>query len=342
MTGRQLLLGVLTCLTAGSITLYLSNKIGKTVENYEAGIYQKISGKKPQYVKYDKSGLPTVVYEGNAGEHETVVMTAQAAFKYYENIEDQVSRSKFFTCIDWLKANNSNLNDSSIIYYVDFDWPSYKMKKPWRSAMSQGRAMQAFLKAFELTKDSTYLDYAKRSMNTLYADVVDGGVTYKDTNGFWYEEYADDSVPQSRVLNGMIVVLQALWDFHKITNDESSLFLFTKGEKAVKHTLHLYDNEGHSNYDVLGKPAKPWYHNFHIELMDFLFTTTHDPIYNEYKQKWMQYREPSYLTALVQKPTRIGVFAVFTLFVTVYAIAIGISFILIKYNKLKKLKEFKS
>lgn len=336
MTKRQILLGFLTCFFAAvASTLYLSNKIGKSIENYEARIYQNISGKKPQYVKYDKSGLPSVVYEGNAGEHVTVVMTAQEAFKYYKNIKDPASRSKFFTCIDWLKSNSSNLNDSSIIYYVDFDWPSYKMKKPWRSAMSQGRAMQAFLKAFELTKDSTYLDYAKRSMNTLYTNVVDGGVTYKDTTGLWYEEYADDSVAQSRVLNGMIVVLQALSDFHKVTDDESSLFLFTEGEKAVKNTLYLYDNNGHSNYDVLGKPAKPWYHNFHIELLDFLYNTTHDPVYNEYKQKWMQYKEPNYLAALLQRPTRIGVFAVFSIFIGVCAVVFGISFILYKLKGLR-------
>ena len=170
-------------------------------------------------------------------------------------------------------------------------------------------------------------------MNTLYTEVKDGGVTYKDATGFWYEEYADDSVPQSRVLNGMIIVLQALLDFHKVTNDRLSLFLFTKGVSALKSTLHSYDINGHSNYDAVNKPAKPWYHNFHIELMDFLYSETHDPIFNEYRQKWMQYKEPSYLASLVQKPTRIGVFAVFSLFVAVSAVVLGISFILAKLKK---------
>ena len=110
-------------------------------------------------------------------------------------------------------------------------------------------------------------------------------------------------------------------------------FLFNQGVKSVKSTLHLYDNNGHSNYDILGKPAKPWYHNFHIEFLDFLYTETHDHIFNDYKQKWMRYKEPSYLTALIQKPTRIGVFAVFSIFIAVSAFVSGIIFIL---NKLRK------
>jgi len=186
--------------------------------------------------------------------------------------------------------------------------------------MNQGRAMQAFIKAYEKTGDTSYLAYARKSMNTLFTQVKDGGVTCMDSTGYWYEEYADDNVPQSRVLNGMIVVLQALSDFHKTTNDPNSLFLFNKGVDAVKSSLHLYDNNGHSNYDILGKPANPWYHKFHIELLDFLYSETHDPVFNEYKQKWLLYKEPSYLAALIQKPTRIGLFAVFSLFVGVLLI----------------------
>ena len=177
--------------------------------------------------------------------------------------------AKFYNCITWLVNHNTILNDSSIIFLNHYDWPGYKMTSPWRSAMNQGRAMQAFIKAYYKTGDSVYLSLARRSMNALYTQVKEGGVTYMDSTGYWYEEYADDNVPQSRVLNGMIVVLQSLNDFHKVTNDPGALFLFNKGVDAVKKTLHLYDNNGHSNYDALGKPASSWYHKFHIELLGF-------------------------------------------------------------------------
>jgi len=306
-------------------SILLVKTIGKRIEIFETRIYQKISGKSAQYIDCDSRGVPFVFYEGKLGKQYNTVTVAERAIKLYDKNETPVT-GDFFSCIDWLTNNYTLLNDSSIIFLDFYDWPSYKMTAPWRSAMNQGRAMQAFIRAFEKTGDTLYLNLARKSMNTLHTQVKDGGVTYMDSTGYWYEEYADDKVPQSKVLNGMIVVLQALSDFYKITNDPDAFFLFKRGVDAVKNTLHFYDNKGHSNYDVLGKPASPWYHKFHIELLDFLYTETHESIFNEYKQKWLLYQEPSYLTNLIRKPTRIGVFAVFSLFAGVLVIVSIISY----------------
>lgn len=317
MSKRQILIRAFSILIVTIIiTILLGNKIGKSLETFDVRVYQKISGKKSQYIQFDSAGVPSVVYEGKLGKQYNTVTVAEQVIKLSDEKDTLIARN-FFSCINWLADNFAILNDSSIIYPCNYDWPSYQMTSPWRSAMNQGRAMQAFLKAYEKTMDTVYLVWARRSMNALYTEVKDGGVTYMESTGYWYEEYADDNVPQSRVLNGMIVVLQALSDFHKVTHDTNSYFLFTKGVNAVKNTIHLYDNKGNSNYDILGKPASPWYHKFHIELLDFLYTETREPIFNEYKQKWLLYKEPSYLADLIQKPTRIGVFAVFSLFVGV-------------------------
>ncbi len=313
------------------IALILTDKIGKSIESVEAGIYQRISGKRPQHFQYDSGGVPFVVYEGKLGKQYNPVSIAEHAIRWSDD-KDTLKTGNFFNCINWLMNNCTILNDSSIIYLDYYDWPDFDLTSPWRSAMNQGRAMQAFLKAYEKTGDSLYLNMARKSMNTLFTEVRDGGVTYIDSTGYWYEEYADDSVPQSRVLNGMIVVLQALSDFHKATWDPNALFLFNKGVDALKSTLYVYDNDGHSNYDVLGKSASPWYHKFHIELLDFLYSETKDPIFNKYKQKWMQYKEPSYLVKLARKPTNIGIFTVFSIFAGVFTIVLFISYF-IRFRK---------
>ncbi len=316
------------------LTYFIVNKVGGSIERFETRIYQKLSGKKSQYLQNDSTGVPLVVYEGSLGRQYNSVTVAEQAIKL-SGQKDSTDDRKFFNCISWLIKNNIVLNDSSIIFLDYYNWPVYNMTSPWRSAMNQGRAMQAFLQAFEKTDDTIYLEYAKKSMNVLYTEVKDGGVTYKDSTGYWYEEYADDNVPQSRVLNGMIVVLQALNDFQKMTNDPDAQFLFRKGVSSVKHNLHFYDNNGHSNYDILGKPSKPWYHNFHIELLDFLYNETHDHIFKDYKQKWMRYKEPSYLVELFCKPTRIGVFAVSSLFIATLTLVFGVSFLVMKRKKQK-------
>lgn len=324
----------ISLVVAGSIVLtYLTiNMFGAFIQNFETRVYQELSGKKSQYLQNDSTGVPVIVYEGNLGRQYSSVTVAEQAIKL--SIQQNSSSCRnFFNCINWLIKNNRVLNDSSIIFLDYYNWPVYRMISPWRSAMNQGRAMQAFIAAFNKTHDSIYLEYARKSMNVLFTEVKDGGVTYKDSSGYWYEEYADDNVPQSRVLNGMIVVLQALNDYQKLTNNPEALFLFKKGVSSVKSNLHYYDNDGHSNYDILGKPAKPWYHEFHIELLDFLYNETHDHIFNDYKQKWMKYKEPSFLTELIHKPTRIGIFTVLSIFIAILTLVFGISFLVMQFKK---------
>ena len=337
MSKKQLFLRIGLLFASTIVLTYLAvNKFGTSLENFETGIYHKISGKKSQYLQNDSTGVPMIVYEGKLGKQYNPVTVAEQAIKWSEQ-NDSAAYRKFFNCINWLIKNYVVLNDSSIIYLDYYDWPAYKMTSPWRSAMNQGRAMQAFIKAFEKTNDSAYLEYARKSMDVLYTEVKNGGVTYKDSTGYWYEEYADDSVPQSRVLNGMIVTLQGLSDYYKVTKNKGALFLFNQGVKAVKNSLHLYDNNGHSNYDITGTPAKWWYHKFHIALLDFLYTETHEPVFKEYKLKWAEYKEPSYLASLIKKPTRIGVFVVFSLFLVISILVLGTSFLVVRLKNKKRL-----
>jgi hypothetical protein len=189
------------------------------------------------------------------------------------------------------------------------------MKAPWRSAMNQGRAMQAFLRAYRKTADTQWLECARKAMNTLFTGVSAGGVTYFDSTGYWYEEYADDSAPGSRVLNGMIVVLEALKEYDDETGSRPAGFLFRRGVDYLKESIHRYDCNGHSNYDLLGKPASKWYHEFHIRQLGFLYEATGEKVFGEYRDLWAAYKNPSYLKALAAKPSRIGIAAVVTLFI---------------------------
>jgi hypothetical protein len=317
------------------ITLILINITGKSIEKVETQIYQRLTGKFSQHFEYDSLGIPFVVYQGKVGPQYNTVAIAEYAIRLAQE-KDTLNSDVFQNCINWLISRSEVLNDSSLILLNRYDWPSYKMSSPWRSAMNQGRAMQAYLVAYEKTSDKLFLDYARKSMNALFTEVKDGGVTYIDSSGYWYEEYADDYAPQSRVLNGMIVVLQALSDYYRVTKDSSACFLFKNGVKSVKHTLHLYDNNGQSNYDVLGKPASFWYHKFHIAQLEFLYNETHEPVFNDYKLNWGNYKEPSYLETLIAKPTRIGIAAILTLFSTVLAaLLLPVTLLFLKTKKSK-------
>ena len=72
------------------ITLLLADKIGKPVENLEAGIYQKISRKQPQHLQYDSMGVPIVVYEGKLAKQYNTVAVAEEAIKCAESKDTSV------------------------------------------------------------------------------------------------------------------------------------------------------------------------------------------------------------------------------------------------------------
>lgn len=189
------------------------------------------------------------------------------------------------------------------------------MKVPWRSAMNQGRAMEAFTLAFLHTGDSTFLLLAKTSMNTLYTEIKNGGVTIIDSTGFWYEEYADDGAVESRVLNGMMVVLIGLKTYYKVSEDPSAIFLFDKGVNALEKTLPRYDNNGFSYYDIQQKEASMWYHKFHIELLDYLYHETGNQIFMDYRDKWAEKGTISYPGMVIKEPSNIRYFTAAGIFI---------------------------
>jgi len=133
--------------------------------------------------------------------------------------------------------------------------------------------------------------------------VDDGGVTYKDDgNGWWYEEYANKGGSPSRVLNGMMFALLGIHDYYRYTGDSHAKFIFDKGVTSLKYTLHLYDDNGYSYYDILHTPAGV-YHNIHIDLLGRLFNETGEIAFKQYQDKWQNFKEPYSLFQQTRHPT---------------------------------------
>lgn len=320
---------LLLSLSAGLIlSLITANHLAPIAESQIKRIYTYLSSKKPQHITYDEAGVPMVYYQDGLGKKYNIVAIAEEALRFSRS-ENKEVRQRLLVSAEWLRDNAVELNDSSLIYYNYFDWNHYGMKAPWRSAMSQGRVMQAYLAAARETGDSSWIDLARLSMNTLLVPVSEGGVSYLGEDGWWYEEYADDSAEESRVLNGMIVVLEGLMEYHRMVNDSLSLQLFRKGSLAVKNSLYRYDLNGHSAYDITGKPASDWYHLFHIRLLDFLYRETADPAFKQYREKWAAWKSPGFLERFIQKPKKTASLALLSLFLIYsFAVYLGISGIL--------------
>jgi hypothetical protein len=155
--------------------------------------------------------------------------------------------------------------------------------------MANGEALQAMIRAHEITHDQKYLEIAKLLLNSFFVEVKDGGVTFKDNYGWWYEEYAHAEGKNSRVLNGMIYALIGINDYFEYTNDPDAKYLFDKGISALKHDIALYDAEHFTYYDILKRPASIKYHNVHVKYLAELLEIANDPLLREYHDKWAAY-----------------------------------------------------
>jgi hypothetical protein len=249
-------------------------------------------------IKLDNDGIPLVYYgetvDGKlTGFQRNPVTTSLKAIEFYDMYKKdnaESSKTYFLNNANWL-VNNLVIKGNYALLPYDFSLSQYNLKPPWFSAMANGHALQVLIKAHEITLDSKYLIAAKSLLNAFFIEVEDGGITYKDSsNEWWYEEYAtnDKNAKVSRVLNGMIFTVLAIYDYYKYTNDVDAKLLFDKGVNSIKKEISKYNNNGYSYYDLLGNPAKK-YHTTHVDLTKQLYDLTGEPIFKQYYELWKNY-----------------------------------------------------
>jgi len=276
---RILLIVILAAIIVSLVFLYWKGTIHSvrmTVDEDENGI---------QYRDYG------YVYGKQIGVHYSATATADSLTKYYnefKNSNDEKAKQFLINNANWL-VDNMVLKENYAIYYWDFPWPTYDLPSNWRSSLSQGKAITALLKAYEVTNDERYLEASKLLINSFFIEVKDGGTTYKTQNdGWWYEEYAHQEGLKSRVLNGMITTVLVIYNYYNDTKDPEAKYLFDQGIIALKNELPKYDFDDFGNYsyyDLLGNPARA-YHEIHIVLLDRLYNISNEEIFLEYSEKW--------------------------------------------------------
>ncbi len=257
----------------------------------------------------DDSGVPLVDYGYINGVYVGVqrnpVTVEREALQYYENYEEgsEEDRQLFLNCADWL-VNNSVEYKGCAVFEYEFPWSYGNMTPPWRSGMAQGIALQVLIRAHDLTRDEKYADSAEEVLALFFVDVEDGGVTIKtESDGWWYEEYADEGCVPTRVLNGMLFAVVGIYEYYEYTGDEDAQYLFDQGIKALKTGLPQYDRNRYSSYDILGNPSRS-YHKIHVELLERLYDITGEEIFKQYHDRWESYEKLPYVVKLMVNPTR--------------------------------------
>jgi hypothetical protein len=244
---------------------------------------------------FDSYGIPLVYYGSIVGYQRNPLITANYLISY----GDKYTQTKNSTQLGYLKnsANwlivNAKQYDNYSLYEYDFPYV-YNLTPPWHSALSQGSAIDALTKAYQITQNETYLNATLPLLNSFYLDINNGGITEKTKNqGWWYEEYPEKNGINPRVLNGMMYVLVDMYDYYNYTHSSEAKYLFDQGVLALRNNIGVYDADGNSYYDSLRTTlASPFYMKVHIDLLDKLYKITGEPIFKKYHDKWMLYVNP--------------------------------------------------
>jgi len=244
-----------------------------------------------QWKLFDAEGVPLAQYAQPIGTQYNPVTTSQYALAlYYKYLEtgDTTYKQKFLIQANWLVRTAKVKGNYSVWEYL-FDWPIYNLTNPWVSAMAQGQAISVLTRAYTLTQNNTFLEVINTAMGAFEVEKDLGGVRFKDTDGIWFEEYADPGDKDSKVLNGLVFALYGLYEYSFETNSSKGYSLFWIGTNTLEANIHRYDTGYWSYYDLLGNIASKGYHLIHIEQLDTMYQLTGIELFQFYSNKFRDY-----------------------------------------------------
>lgn len=149
--------------------------------------------------------------------------------------------------------------------------PSYNdLLSPWPSAMAQGLAISALIRAYFYTDDEKYLNSAEKACLFLEVSVEKNGVkrffNIDGENLFVYEEYPRKKL--SGVLNGYITSILGVYELSLI-DDLYKKQLYENIENLLR-ILPLYDAGYWSYYSLDKNISSGFYHRYVIKQLSVL------------------------------------------------------------------------
>jgi heparosan-N-sulfate-glucuronate 5-epimerase len=254
---------------------------------------------------YDESGIPLLDYRGDVGLRYNPIAIAQYALGNYNLLNrtgDERRRIATTRASDWLVSNLEENEFGVLVWNHHFDW-EYRtpLKDPWYSALAQGQALSALVRAHAMTSDPKYLETAERGFDAFTKLLHEGGVTYVDPEGYyWLEETIVD--PPTHILNGFLWASWGLYDLHLHTGNERARELFDESVRTLVDKLVTFDAGFWSLYEQSGTRLRmltsPFYHRLHIVQLEVMARLTGEPTFGAMAARWERFAESGWRKAL--------------------------------------------
>lgn len=220
---------------------------------------QSLYFKKLNYIQY-KDGIPFTNFKQRFGKGDDEIFCYPITILINEINEIECGRNSQERTNKIIDLVAPGKDKSKTV--IEKDFPTYKIKAPWKSALAQG-----FYLSYCLRNKFVTSDFCNTVCKMLLTTRQEGG--YLDNNSLWFEEYPLNN-KNSMVLNGHIISLISVIEYSLINNGENKEFL-EKAVKQIEEDIQNYDNDGWSIYCLHKKNvANPDYHSLHIDLLKYL------------------------------------------------------------------------
>ena len=198
-----------------------------------------------------------------------------------------VAPEAFAIQIRWLVDRAVTRADGSVVWYfpVDFQEGKTSLKAPWISAMIQGLAISALVRAFRLNPDPALLDLCRGALKVYQRDVTEGGLRTAENGVVLYEEYP--AYPLPRVLDGFLFSLLGLYDLWAEREDALAKDLFDQGVSGLVQQIEYWNyKDKWSWYGPRGYLAPPHYHTLNRLLVGVLARLSGEATLLRYAKMW--------------------------------------------------------
>ncbi len=239
-----------------------------------------------------KSGVGSVPYMTDAQMDAPISITqnALALWNRYSFDGQESLRAAFLMQARRLVEYEQLIGEDAGGWPLDFPPPSPHVGRHYLSALVQGQALSVLARAYILTRDTTYLEVARRAVRTFERDILDGGVsTPMAGNGLFFEQWA--VYPAAHTLEGMVFALLGLHDYLALVDDIHISTLIQCAHDSLHRFLPEFETGFWTRVDLLHRQlASPTHLALQTALLEALATYSSCEHCSKLASRWKSYQ----------------------------------------------------
>jgi glycosyltransferase involved in cell wall biosynthesis len=243
-------------------------------------------------IKSDLGDVPSLT-DGQTDTPIIVTQYALALWNRYSVGYQEYLHVAFLVQARWLVEYEQRIGEDAGGWPLVFPAASSHFGKRYLSALVQGQALSVLTRAYVLTRNTTYLEVARRAMHTFERDILDGGVSTPIAgNGIFFEQWA--AYPAAHTLEGMVFALLGLHDYLALIGDTDISTLLQCAHDSLHRFLNEFDTGFWTCVDLLQRQlASPKQLLQHAELLSALATISGCEHCLKLSLRWREYhRKP--------------------------------------------------